>query len=229
VRRGSAKTVVRIRRIREETIRFVALTTAKRANRARIDSEGWILSGTGTRRRGLFDEAGSVIIQSEVVITERADGRDFNLKMSLQTAEEHNNGESVRDGSVHGRKTVEQGSVCVHVLTHALVANVWKDVQYWKRDMRVAKVDEAYRSLSLKISSAGSLRWETTTLRGLLPRPLMMMAAAFLRARRILQDWQGNWRRALNSVEGGTRREFLGLNWVRNALVLENSLEAAEP
>jgi hypothetical protein len=50
------------------------------------------------------------------------------------------------------------------------------------RDMRVDKVDEAYRSLSLKIISAGSLRWETTTRRGLSPRPLMMKAAPFLRA-----------------------------------------------
>jgi hypothetical protein len=33
----------------------------------------------------------------------------------------------------------------------------------------------------------------------------------------------------LNSGEGGTRREFLGLNCVRYALVLENSFEAAEP
>jgi hypothetical protein len=33
----------------------------------------------------------------------------------------------------------------------------------------------------------------------------------------------------LNSGERGTRREFLWLNCIRNALVLENSLEAAEP
>jgi hypothetical protein len=64
----------------------------------------------------------------------------------------------VRDGSVHGRKAVEQGRVCVHVLTHVLVANYERVYSSEIKDMRVDKVDEAYRSFSLNITSAGSLR-----------------------------------------------------------------------
>ena len=39
---------------------------------------------------------------------------------------------------------------------------------------------------------------------------------------------KGTGGRELNSGEGGTRNEFLGLNGIRNALVLDNSLDAAE-
>jgi hypothetical protein len=42
-----------------------------------------------------------------------------------------------------------------------------------------------------------------------------------------LSKGTGGWE--LNSGEVGTRREFLWLNCIHNALVLANSLEAAEP
>jgi hypothetical protein len=46
------------------------------------------MSGTGPRRGCLFDDGGSDIIPSEVVITYRADGGDCGLNLSFQTAED---------------------------------------------------------------------------------------------------------------------------------------------